>query len=124
MIPGRIMRALVAGGMALSAAGVCLSPTPAAARVHVGIGIGVPLFAPAYPAPSYYYAPYYYAPPAYYYPPPAYAPPAYAPAPSAAPSATASQCREYTSTQIIGGRPQQLVGTACLQPDGSWRIMD
>lgn len=29
-------------------------------------------------------------------------------------------CREYTTTGIIGGRQEQLYGTACRQPDGSW----
>jgi surface antigen len=32
------------------------------------------------------------------------------------------QCREYTHTVYIGGRPERAYGTACLQPDGSWRI--
>ncbi len=31
-------------------------------------------------------------------------------------------CREYTSQAVIGGRRQQVQGTACRQPDGSWRI--
>jgi surface antigen len=29
-------------------------------------------------------------------------------------------CREYTTTVLIGGKPQQAYGTACRQPDGSW----
>jgi hypothetical protein len=32
-------------------------------------------------------------------------------------------CREYTSNVDIGGRLVQTYGTACLQPDGSWRIV-
>lgn len=32
-------------------------------------------------------------------------------------------CREYTHTIYIGGRPQEGFGTACRQPDGSWRIV-
>jgi surface antigen len=31
-------------------------------------------------------------------------------------------CREFTATVMIGGQPQQAVGQACRQPDGSWRI--
>lgn len=31
-------------------------------------------------------------------------------------------CREYQSRAVIGGRVQQVHGTACRQPDGSWRI--
>lgn len=31
-------------------------------------------------------------------------------------------CREYQRSATIGGTLQQMYGTACLQPDGSWRI--
>jgi surface antigen len=30
-------------------------------------------------------------------------------------------CREYTVDARIGGRPEQVHGTACRQADGSWR---
>lgn len=30
-------------------------------------------------------------------------------------------CREYTVDAVIGGRTEQVHGTACRQPDGSWR---
>lgn len=33
-------------------------------------------------------------------------------------------CREYTLDARIGGRTEQVYGTACRQPDGSWRIVD
>lgn len=33
-------------------------------------------------------------------------------------------CREYTSRVQVGNDWQQAFGTACLQPDGSWRIID
>lgn len=33
------------------------------------------------------------------------------------------QCREYTRTIYVGCQPQECVGTACLQPDGSWQIV-
>jgi hypothetical protein len=32
-------------------------------------------------------------------------------------------CREFTSTVTIGNRTQDSVGTACLNPDGSWQIV-
>jgi surface antigen len=84
----------------------------------------------AAPPPTYYAPPpppagYYYAPapaPAYsYYP----AQPAYAPPPAPAPTASYStaNCREYSGTIIIDGREQPSYGTACLQPDGTWRIV-
>ena len=33
-------------------------------------------------------------------------------------------CREYTTTSWIGQAPQNVYGTACLQPDGAWRIVE
>lgn len=30
-------------------------------------------------------------------------------------------CREYVTTVIIGGKPQEAYGKACRQPDGSWQ---
>jgi len=31
-------------------------------------------------------------------------------------------CREYTIDAVVGGRPEKVYGTACRQPDGSWRV--
>ena len=31
-------------------------------------------------------------------------------------------CREYTMTALIGGRKEEVYGTACRQADGSWRV--
>ena len=31
-------------------------------------------------------------------------------------------CREYRSVANIGGKRQQVYGTACRQPDGAWKI--
>lgn len=31
-------------------------------------------------------------------------------------------CREYTMTADIAGKKQQTYGTACRQPDGSWKV--
>ena len=36
-------------------------------------------------------------------------------------SVNQSTCREYTHTIYIDGRPEVLRGTACRQPDGTWR---
>ena len=38
--------------------------------------------------------------------------------------ATDRYCREYRTTAIIAGERQQVYGTACRQPDGSWQIAD
>ncbi len=32
-------------------------------------------------------------------------------------------CREYQSSIIVGGKPQETWGQACRRPDGSWEIM-
>jgi surface antigen len=52
-------------------------------------------------------------------------------APAAAPAARpggdagpGAECREYQLTVTIAGRPQPAWGTACRQPDGSWRIVN
>ena len=34
------------------------------------------------------------------------------------------QCREFQQEVTIDGRPTQAYGTACLQPDGSWEVVD
>lgn len=33
-------------------------------------------------------------------------------------------CREYQVHGTVGGRTQDVYGTACLQPDGSWEIVN
>ncbi len=118
-------RTLGAVGVLLAGVGLATAlPSPAQARGFVSFGIGFPLL----PGPSYYYPP----PPVVAYPPPApvyYAPaPAYAPPPAAAYAPPAAEpqgeCREYQSTTTIAGQPESVVGTACRQPDGTWRIIN
>jgi surface antigen len=33
-------------------------------------------------------------------------------------------CREYTVDSVVGGRAEKVYGTACRQPDGSWRAVN
>ncbi|MEQ9489876.1 MAG: RT0821/Lpp0805 family surface protein [Alphaproteobacteria bacterium] len=33
-------------------------------------------------------------------------------------------CREYRQTVDVGGEEQEAYGTACRQPDGSWKIVN
>lgn len=33
-------------------------------------------------------------------------------------------CREFTQTVTIAGKTEEAYGTACRQPDGSWRIVN
>ena len=37
-------------------------------------------------------------------------------------SSDGSYCREFTQTVNVGGQIQDAYGTACRQPDGSWKI--
>jgi hypothetical protein len=64
------------------------------------------------------------------YPAPVYvpAPVAYEPIANAVPlrnfqDASGRYCREYQRTADIGGVQQQIYGTACMMPDGSWQIV-
>ncbi len=36
---------------------------------------------------------------------------------------TGQYCREYQQTVTVGGKMQEGYGTACRQPDGSWKII-
>ncbi len=38
-------------------------------------------------------------------------------------TASGANCREFQSTIVIGGKTEQAYGTACRQPDGSWKIV-
>ena len=38
-------------------------------------------------------------------------------------TATGSYCREFQTTVNVGGKTQEAYGTACRQPDGSWKIV-
>lgn len=38
-------------------------------------------------------------------------------------TAAGTYCREYTQTITVGGRAERGYGTACRQPDGSWRVV-
>jgi len=37
-------------------------------------------------------------------------------------TAGGTYCREYQQTVTIGGKDERSYGTACRQPDGSWKI--
>ncbi len=38
-------------------------------------------------------------------------------------SSQGQYCREYQQTIVVGNESQDAYGTACRQPDGSWRIV-
>lgn len=37
---------------------------------------------------------------------------------------TGQYCREYQQTIRVGGEVQESYGTACREPDGTWRIVN
>jgi surface antigen len=37
---------------------------------------------------------------------------------------TGEYCREYQQTIVVGGKTERAFGTACQQPDGSWRVVN
>jgi surface antigen len=39
-------------------------------------------------------------------------------------SAASGPCREYTVDAIVAGKKEKIYGTACRQPDGSWKTMN
>ena len=89
---------------------------PLALGVLGGVALGAAIAGPHYYEPYPYYAPVYVAPPVYVQPYPGPAPVYVSPAPQ-------PYCRGYTSTIIVNGQYQQSYGTACLQPDGSWQVV-
>ena len=48
-------------------------------------------------------------------------PPMTGPRPVPQATQTGPECREYQQTVTIGGKPQQVYGRACRQPDGTWK---
>ncbi|AWJ86683.1 hypothetical protein TSH58p_24780 (plasmid) [Azospirillum sp. TSH58] len=140
----------VCGGVVFGlvlAAGLTVPSGPAQARSSVFLSFGGPVY-PDHPPPHRHfhgYPPPVYGPPVYVVPAPppvVYVQPAPVPAPppavvftepapapiAATPTGPAYMarngqlCREYQTTVMIGGLAQPGYGTACRQPDGSWRV--
>jgi len=63
-----------------------------------------------------YFYPYSYSPPAAVYPPTTEV----VMSPTAIPGR--ANCRQFQTMVTIDGKRQQAVGTACQQPNGSWRV--
>ena len=138
------IRRLAPAGVAALALATCVAAAPAAADSFSFSSRSGPVYAYPYhhhhhrywgPVYSYrYYAPppVYYAPPppVVYVPAPVYGPSSYAPPVAAQPASPVYQaangqyCREYQTTVTVAGRPQPSYGTACLQPDGVWRVVN
>jgi hypothetical protein len=112
-LPKRSRRAVVLGAVVIVAIGLAAHANLASAAVYLGAPVYV------YPPPAVIYAPR-----PVYVPPPVYVAPVYvAPAPAPVAVAPSSTCHAYQTTVTVGGVPRQVYGTACRQPDGSWRIV-
>ena len=46
-----------------------------------------------------------------------------APPPTYIDNVSGDYCRDYSELIKVGGHVQESYGTACLQPDGSWRVV-
>jgi surface antigen len=99
------------GGLVGNSVGTSIDRTNYLYSHHGGYYTYAP--APVYYPATYSYQPTYVAPPE---PPPAPATYTYA-------GNNGSYCREFSQQVTVGGRVQESYGTACLQPDGSWRIV-
>lgn len=123
------------------------SPAAAHSRVSVGVSIGVPIDHDGWGHGRYYHRyghyprygryhyghyryghwrPYVYAAPIVVVPYPrrVYPAPVYHAPVAPAPAGVApSYCREFRTTININGTLQPAWGTACLQPDGTWRFV-
>ena len=151
---GLLLVGIVALGAAASAPAAARSHTHVSVGIGIGgyypayrPYYGYPVYG-GYYGPYYgdpFYRPFYYAPrpvvvtpyPTYYgtwdlYDRPYYDRPAVVTRPverrmvNSAPSdgIDRSYCREYQSTITVDGKEQPNFGTACKQPDGSWRMIN
>jgi hypothetical protein len=126
----------IAAAVALFAAILAPNSSRAGASFQFGYGGGTyghghhEYGYPYYPYRRYGYRSFrhrHYGYPTYQYDEPAYSPPPAAAAPARqapAPSQPAPYCREYTREIVIDGETQTAYGTACMQTDGRWRLVN
>ena len=130
---------LIGGGMGAGIGYAAGESRGAAIGGILGLGLGA-LIAAAADNDRHHVRHVAYAPPRppVYMPPPAYAPPPaypapydqsyqapYQPSPYGAPwQYSQAYCRQYSGSLNIDGRSQPSYGTACLQPDGTWRVIN
>jgi len=117
--------------MAVVTMGALLPPSAYAGGGHHGFGHGFHhghglhfgfgfVFSPyTYPYGYPYYAPVYVVPPQQ--PQPTVV---YSQHPQNKPRTKSAYCREYMKKIVINGKEARAYGTACLQDNGSWRIVN
>ncbi|MGQ0677108.1 MAG: hypothetical protein ACT4N4_13615 [Rhodospirillales bacterium] len=125
---------LIGGGLGAGIGYAAGKSKGAAIGGILGLGLGAIIAAAADQDSRRHHRYVAYAPPPAYVPPPAppvYAPPAYEPGYQAAPynpyapsQHSQTYCRQYNGTVNIDGKHYPSYGTACLQPDGTWRIVN
>jgi hypothetical protein len=110
------------GRVAVTGAGIFLGGLIGNELTRPGYGPGSPSSGPYYDTYSYDML----SPPVYYSYQPNYVA---LPSPPPPPPITyidgesGAYCREYSETVRIGDHVQESYGTACLQPDGSWHVV-
>ncbi len=82
--------------------------------LHFGFGFAFSPYPYGYP----YYAPVYVAPPQQ---PPTVV---YRQRAQIIPHTKSAYCREYTKKIVVDGKEARAYGTACLQDDGGWRMVN
>jgi len=108
-----------AGNVAATTAGVFVGGA-------VGNQIGHAADRTSQPAPVYYNSYNSYQPAPLYYAP-AYVPNYVAPPdipPTYIDGASQNYCREYSELVRVGNQLRESYGTACLEPDGTWRVQE
>jgi hypothetical protein len=134
-------------GLALILAGIFIGlPAPARAGARVSVTVGDDCCWYGQPAPYHHHhhnphwgRPVYVVPPPVIYEPapvvvvparpsvvyvePPRQPMAASPASPDYRTSSGQTCREYQSSVVIGGVSRPSYGTACLQPDGTWRVV-
>jgi hypothetical protein len=140
------MKTKLFGAVGLATLGValCANTAPVAADAfYVGFSNSSPHWRPHHHHPRQFHRARIWGPPVVFYAPPTVVyrlapivapvtvalPPRGAPlsvTPAGQPYRTADglYCREYTATVGIAGAAQPSYGTACLMPDGAWRIVN
>ncbi|HEU0117391.1 MAG TPA: glycine zipper 2TM domain-containing protein [Alphaproteobacteria bacterium] len=89
---------------------------------YIGNQLTAPRLTSSAPVTGAYYA---YTPPPQFMPyAPNYVAPPAPPSPIYADDDSGSFCREYSEKVRIGNQVRESYGTACLQPDGTWRAVE
>ncbi len=111
--------------LAIVTIGALLPPSAYAGGRHHGFGHGVHHGHGLHFGFGFAFSPYPYYAPVYVVPSQQPQPTVvYSQHPQNKPRAKSAYCREYTKKIVVDGKEARAYGTACLQNDGSWRILN